>query len=301
MADVFRAQKVQYFHCELCDFKCCKIDKWKKHIETNKHKILTQADEKRYDCLCGKKYKHRQSLFKHKILCLNANEESIKSINEPLVEKNIKDSEVKEKEQNNLDTKELIIQLLKQNQELQKTLIEISKDKCNIINNTYENKTFNLSFFLNETCKDAVNISEFVDSITIQLTDLEETGRLGYVEGITRIINKHLNKLDKYKRPIHCSDLKREVLYIKNNNEWEKEEPEKPILKKAIKAVANKNIQQIMEWKNENVHCSDSDSNKNDLYLKILSNSMSGATSEEQTKNYEKIISNVVKKVGIDK
>jgi hypothetical protein len=299
MADVFRAQKGQNFYCELCDFKCCKIDKWKKHIDTNKHKILTQADEKRYDCICGKKYKHRQSLFKHKNLCLNADEETKKNINESLVENDIKDSEVKD--QNNLDTKELIIQLLKQNQELQKTLIEISKDKCNIINNTYENKTFNLNFFLNETCKDAVNISEFVDSITIQLTDLEETGRLGYVEGITRIINKHLNKLDKYKRPIHCSDLKREVLYIKNNNEWEKEEPEKPILKKAIKAVANKNIQQIMEWKNENINCSDSDSNKNDLYLKILSNSMSGSTSEEQTKNYEKIISNVVKKVGIDK
>jgi hypothetical protein len=130
---------------------------------------------------------------------------------------------------------------------------------------------------------------------------LETTGRRGYVEGVSRIINKNLKELDMFKRPIHCSDLKRETLYIKNDNEWKKENDDKPLLTKAIKQVANENIRQIGEWKKEHPDCTDSNSRQNDLYLQIVSNAMSGGTSEEQSKNYEKIISNIAKEVVIDK
>ena len=168
-------------------------------------------------------------------------------------------------------------------------------------NNISHNKTFNLQVFLNEQCKDALNINEFVEQIKIQLTDLETTGRLGYVEGVSRIINKNLNKLETNKRPIHCSDIKRETLYIKDDNEWVKDDNDKTILKMAVKEIANKNIKKISEWRTTYPDCIDSDSRKNDIYLKIVSNSMSGSTKEEQFTNLNKIISKVTKTVAIDK
>jgi len=127
---------------------------------------------------------------------------------------------------------------------------------------------------VNETCKNAMNITDFVSSIQLNLDDLEHTGRTGYVEGISNIVITNLNKLEQHLRPLHCSDLKREVLYIKDNNEWMKETQHKPILTKAIKTIANENIKQISQWKDNYPDCIKSDSKKNDLYLKIISNSM---------------------------
>ena len=158
-----------------------------------------------------------------------------------------------------------------------------------------------MQFFLNEQCKDALNISDFVDSIKLQLTDLETTGRLGYVEGVSKILIKNLNELDTYSRPIHCSDLKREVLYIKDNDQWTKESDDKPVLKNMIKQVANKNIKQIQAWKDNNPGCCNSDSKKNNQYLNIVMNSMSGGSNEEQTTNISQIMKNVAKVVTIDK
>ena len=154
---------------------------------------------------------------------------------------------------------------------------------------------------MNETCKDAMNISDFVSSIKLNLEDLEHTGRKGYVEGISNIFLKNLNNIEDHMRPIHCSDQKREILYIKDNDKWEKECDEKLILTKAIKNVAHQNIKQIQTWRNTNPDCTSSDSRKNDLYLKIVSNSMNGLTEEEGKKNINKIISNVAKEVVIDK
>jgi len=171
----------------------------------------------------------------------------------------------------------------------------------NISNSMNNNKTFNLNVFLNETCKDAMNISDFVSSIKLNLDDLEHTGRQGYVQGITNIVLKNLNNVEQHMRPLHCSDVKREILYIKDNNEWTKETEEKPILTKAIKTIANENIKQIKNWRNKNPDCITSESRKNDLYLKIVSNSMNGLTEEEGKKNINKIISNVAKEVVIDK
>jgi hypothetical protein len=204
------------------------------------------------------------------------------------------------------DKDALVLHLLKQNGMLQKSLIEMSKDKSITNNNNTthtnsHNKTFNLQFFLNETCKDALNITDFVSSIKLSLDDLENTGRQGYIEGVSNIILKNLNKLGHYDRPIHCADQKREVLYIKNDNQWFKEGEEKPLLTKAIKTIANENIKQIKTWRDKNPDCTASDSKKNNLYLKIVSNSMNGSTEAESDKNINKIISNVVKETIIPK
>ena len=201
-----------------------------------------------------------------------------------------------------ISDKELMMMLVKQNTELM-SVIKNGTHNTNNSNNTNHshNKTFNLQFFLNETCKNAMNIDEFVSSIKPQLVDLEATGRLGYVEGISKIISKNLNNLNAHDRPFHCSDQKREIIYIKDNDEWQKEEENKPILTKAIKIIANQNIRNISEWRKEYPGCTESDSKKNNLYLKIVSNSMSGSTKDEADKNISKIISNVAKQITIDK
>jgi hypothetical protein len=291
----------QNFNCDNCHFVCCKKGDWNRHISTVKHMRLTNPNNitskniKSYECNCGKSYKHKSSLSLHKKTCSDKKDLENKELSEPT-------------------EKELILLLLKDNKALQELVIEQSKNMMEICkngtnnttntnsNNNITNKTFNLQFFLNEECKDALNISEFVSSIKMDLDDLEKTGLLGYVEGISNIINKNLNDLDETRRPIHCSDVKREVLYIKNDDQWIKENgTNKPVLTKAIKQVAHENIRQISEWRKKHPDCTDPDSKKNDLYLNIVSNAMSGITSEEQLKNYEKIISNVAKEVTIDK
>jgi hypothetical protein len=146
-----------------------------------------------------------------------------------------------------------------------------------------------------------MNITDFVNSVKVDLDDLEHTGRQGYVKGITNIVVKNLNKLEEHYRPLHCSDAKREILYIKDNDEWIKETEDKPILTKAIKVIANENIKQIKNWQNKYPDCIGAESQKNNLYLKIVSNSMNGLTKEESDKNINKIISNLSKEVIIDK
>ena len=297
----FTSKLHQNFNCNYCDFVCCKKGDWNRHIGTVKHTRLTNHNNvtskniNSYECDCGKVYKHKSSLSLHKKTCSDKKELENKEISEPT-------------------EKELILLLLKDNKALQELVIEQSKNMMEICkngtnnttntnsNNNITNKTFNLQFFLNEECKDALNISEFVSSIKMDLDDLEKTGLLGYVEGISNIINKNLSDLDETRRPIHCSDVKREVLYIKNDDQWIKENgTNKPVLTKAIKQVAHENIRQISEWRKKHPDCTDPDSKKNDLYLNIVSNAMSGSTSEEQVKNYEKIITNVAKEVTIDK
>ena len=297
------------FVCEKCDYKCSKQSDYDKHILTLKHKmdyvddVLDDAKlAVQYYCECGKEYKHRQGLWKHKKKCQNSkiNEDQNENHNE-----NHNENTTTKNDQSNKDN--LIEYLIKENAEFKTLIMELIKKDNNIsnsnINSTVNshNKTFNLQFFLNEQCKDALNIGEFVDSIKLQLTDLENTGRTGYVEGISKILIKNLNELDVIKRPIHCSDLKREVLYIKDNDKWSKEDEDKQVIKKAIKDVANKNIRQIPEWTNLNPDCKQSDSKKNNQYLNIVMNAMSGGSNEEQNSNIEKIIKNITKSVIIEK
>jgi hypothetical protein len=306
MTTILGPKSSKKYECKSCNYDTSRQSQMDRHILTLKHiettKILQNdynpchniEENCKYQCkVCDKKYKHHSSLWKHNKVCFIKKDASIIEI---MTDQN----ETKE-----VTDKELIMMLLKQNAQLIEQNAEMSKNISNISNNNNttnsHNKTFNLQFFLNEECKDALNIAEFVSSIKVQLEDLETTGRLGYVEGVSRIINKNLNDLDQTKRPIHCSDAKREVLYIKNDDQWVKENETKPLLTKAIKQIANENIKQIGEWRKKYPDCTDSDSRKNDLYLNIVSNAMSGTTVEEQTTNYEKIISKVAKEVVIEK
>jgi hypothetical protein len=163
------------------------------------------------------------------------------------------------------------------------------------------NKTFNLQVFLNETCKNAINISDFIDQLQVSISDLEETGRLGFAEGISKIFINNLKQMDIPDRPLHCSDVKRETIYIKDNNEWTKDSDDNPMLINAIKHVSNKNMKKINEWKKINPEHIDSSSKANDKYLKIICESMPGSTKEESDKNYKKIVKKIVKETVIDK
>ena len=288
------------FSCSLCDFHTSKKSHYNEHLSTLKHKNQLVGDVQltnpasfrppgKFCCSkCCKQYQSRNGLWKHQKKCIeDSGGENSADIKQSL-----------------LSDKELMMMLVKQNTQLMEVLKNGTHNNThsnNTNNNHSHNKTFNLQFFLNETCKDAMNIGDFVSSIKPQLEDLEATGRLGYVEGISNIILNNLKTLQIHDRPIHCSDQKREVIYIKDNDEWTKEDDDKPILTKAIKVIANENIKNIKEWRNEYPDCTSADSKKNNLYLKIVSNSMSGTSAEESSKNINKIISNVAKQVVIDK
>jgi hypothetical protein len=295
----------QNYFCESCDYATSKKSSFDKHLLTSKHAIINQkiqdATKKQpevaqdsYKCSCDKVFKYHSGLWRHKKICFNT--------------KQTDNASATETKSSDTSDKEIIKLLIQENSEFKNLILElVKKDNMNITNNANNNtnnshnKTFNLQFFLNEECKDALNISEFVSSIKVELEDLEATGRLGYVEGVSRIMNKNLKELDINKRPIHCSDLKREVLYIKNDDQWTKEDDTKPILKKAIKQVAFENIKKIGEWRNKYPGCMDSESRKNDLYLKIVGNAMSGLTTEEQLSNIDKIVSRVAKEAVINR
>ena len=195
--------------------------------------------------------------------------------------------------------------LFKQNNELQQCLIEMSKQTTSNINNNANNsynnnKTFNLQVFLNETCKDAMNIKDFVDSVQLELSDLEKVGKSGYIEGISSIIIKNLNALEMEKRPIHCTDNKREVIYIKDEDKWEKEEDNKPKLKELIKAIAHKNICMFKKFREKYPDCDRGESKKSSVFNTIVYESMGGKGDDEAFKD-NKIIHKISKHVGIDK
>jgi hypothetical protein len=302
------SQKVaQVFHCNLCDYTSSKKNDYNKHLSTDKHKNR-ENDSKmvgndsdlsskvaHYECLCGNKYKYDSGYYRHKKKC-------DKYLNQ---ENNMSEAEVALKYQEKLDhLTNVVLNVVNQNNELTKKIVELSSKttmtNCNNTNNSH-NKTFNLQIFLNEECKDALNIKDFIESIQVQISDLENTGKNGYVEGISKIFINNLEQLNTHSRPIHCSDSKREILYIKNDNQWTKDDEQKTNLSKAIKEVANKNIKQISEWQKLNPEYNDPDSKQNDKYMKIVLNSMSGSTVEEQKSNINKIIKNVAKEVVIEK
>jgi hypothetical protein len=282
------------FCCISCDFKSSKYSNYQRHLMTRRHQNhLNGTDTRKFNCdNCGKAYKHSATLYSHKKQCIKK-EESVNIILE-LVKQNS-------------EFKDLIIEQNKQLVEQNKQIIELSKEKSfsntihNTTNNNNNNNQFNLNFFLNETCKDAMNINDFVEQLPIYLSDLEDTARLGFAEGLSRIFIRGLKQLDVNQRPIHCSDAKRETLYIKDNDKWEKDDCNKSKLETVVRKVGTKNIRMIPEWKKAHPNCTDYDSNKNDLYLKIVGNSMCGGTVEETENNYSKIKKNIIKHVIIQK
>jgi len=287
----FKQNLSKKYCCENCDYYTERKSNLINHLGSAKHQNMLignnfkqKLSKKTYICdNCKNEYKTSSGLWKHKNNC---------KINE--------NTEIQ-------ITTDLVIKLIEQNKELQQTLIEQNKTMMGLAEkagnniNFNNNKTFNLNVFLNETCKDAINLTDFVNQIQVSIKDLEETGTLGYAEGISKVFIKNLNDIDYNMRPIHCSDSKRETLYIKDDNQWTKDDEQKTTITKAIKQVAHKNIKQISEWQKLNPEYSDPDSKQNDKYMKIVLNSMSGSTEQEQKNNINKIISKVAKEVTINK
>jgi len=309
--DAFAPKSANFFECSTCNYKCCKKSDITRHLTTQKHARLTMADtwltvsaqnaqnaQKSFECVCGNLYKHRQSLFKHEKVCKELN---------------------KQPNDNNISTAEIlniIKTLIKDNQDFTKELVNsvVSNQsdtikeitKCGITNttnnvnnnsnNNSNNKTFNLQVFLNETCKNAMNLTDFIDSIKLQLSDLIKIGEIGYVEGISNIITSNLQSLDITQRPIHCTDKKRETVYVKDEDKWEKDDDNNNKIRKLIKKVAYKNENLLPQYKQKHPGCNYSESKYADQYSKIVIEAMSGDKEKD-----DKIIKNISKAITINK
>uniref|UniRef100_A0A6C0DNH8 C2H2-type domain-containing protein n=1 Tax=viral metagenome TaxID=1070528 RepID=A0A6C0DNH8_9ZZZZ len=315
-------KKRKNYNCDICAFVSSNKFDYDRHILTRKH--INNANSNHFEpknakkrnlflqhvcSQCNKKYNSKSGLWSHKKKCTIVDQEN-------------------PDESTNTFTPELFIEILKENKEIQNVLIEQNKqlqnkllEKDNVLieqnnkiielaskqvsnitnNNTTNNTQFNLQFFLNETCKNAMNITDFVNSLQVQIADIEKTGKLGYVEGISGILLRGLRELDYTMRPIHCTDLKRETVYVKDENSWEKDDDEKAKLKLAIQRVARKNMRTLPKWQEENPDFRILDTKENDDYLKIALNSMGGQTDTEHEKYVDKIMRNVIKEVVIEK
>ena len=310
-ANYFPPKRAEKKYCKYCDYICFKNSDMERHNLTLKHQNAKNANSNAnfgvaekieifYSCdFCEKKFKHASSLSRHKKKCENM--KKIYENNNLSTDNSFLQEETDKNSLNYSNDHELVLYLLKQNKQLQEQIIDLCKNgttnQYNSINS--HNKTFNLQFFLNETCKDAMNLTDFVNSIQLQLTDLENVGKNGFVSGISNIIIQNLKQLDVTQRPVHCSDQKRETMYVKEENQWfndSKEMPENQKLKKVIKQIAHKNICLISDWKSKYPDCIYSDSRKSDQYNHIIYESMS-----QNDKNDEKIIKKIAKEVIIDK
>jgi len=293
MSDIFTSKYAEKTTCISCDFKCSKQSDWNRHILTRKHlnrtksNILEQNLHK-FTCKnCNKHYNARNSLWYHEKKCIKS---------DPLPKKEKTEDEIK-------ILTNLILEVVKSNADLQKQMLEVCKNSTTMnnshnTNNSY-NKTFNLQVFLNEKCKDAMNLMEFVDSMTLELSDLEDVGKLGYVEGISNIVIRKLNELDIYRRPIHCSDAKREIMYVKDDNVWEKENSTYDRLRKAVKSVTYKNSAMLVPWSQKYPACMNNQHQLNDVYVKLMGQAMGGKESFLDSEN--KIMKKIAKAVLIDK
>ena len=317
---LFAPKKAPEFVCVYCDFKCCKKYDYDRHISTLKHAHRVNGNENgkndnnnalfytKYIChVCNTHYKHASGLSRHKKKCsiikhTQPTDETITPVTYP---DDIQQSDlIFQLISQNKDFKELLIQQSNQLLEQNKTIIELSKNNQvnnNTFNNNSHNKTFNLQVFLNETCKDAMNIKDFIQSLELNLTDLEKVGELGYAEGISRMFIKGLNNLEITKRPIHCSDVKREIMHIKHEDKWEKDNANQDKLKNIIKQLTHKNIMMLDDWKKANPGCTEYNSKKYDHYLKLTMESMGPCDDAEEKRDFNKIIRRIAESTAIDK
>jgi len=293
------------FLCEKCDYNTSRSSQYERHLLTQKH-LRIQMDSQEpsiHKCNCGNSYKYRQGLVKHKKKC------SQKQLENSIVPADLKNTDViLELIKQNQEFKTMLIEQQQQNNENQNKLInkvvELSREPVVINNNNNGNITqnnnqkFNLQFFLNDTCKDAITMKQFIDNIQISFEDLENVGKNGYVKGISDIVLQKLKTLDITKRPIHCTDLKREVIYLKEEDAWNKDDKENSKLKNAIKTVENKNWKKIPEWQNENPQVMVLDSPQYIMREKILRNVCGN---ENPEKLREKVIKVIAKDTIVEK
>ena len=299
-----KSQKVaKKFVCEKCDYSSNKESDYNKHLLTRKHQMVYNGIQKSREksqtniCSCGKVYKHISGLYRHKKTCtFEQNNEEIEEFekNEKIekIEK-IEISEKKEKveETDKNDYKEMFMAMMEKNNELQSALLEVIPKIGDTTTNSHNTNNFNINVFLNEKCKDAINIMDFVRSLQLQLKDLENMGKLGFVEGTSKIFIDGLKELDLHKRPIHCSNSQQEILYVKDNDMWGQESESKDKMKMAIDEINKANMKQIPKWITENpTYAGDEE------YMKIISNIMKADIEEDKNK----IINNVAKETLID-
>jgi len=314
---IFSQKIPKKFYCDKCDYKCISKGDFNKHLQSKKHNTINTThiqhkNSQQHKCLCGKEYEYRASLFNHKKKCIILPIYSTEEQPPSQDDEQIPTSIILELIKQNQEFKQLLVEQNKQlyekheeNMGLQKQLLDVVKDGKTINNNNImsnsHNKTFNLHVFLNETCKDAMNIKDFIQSLELTLTDLEKVGELGYAEGISRLFIKGLNSLDVTKRPIHCSDVKREIMHIKHEDKWEKDNANQDKLKNIIKQLTHKNIMMLDDWKKANPGCTAYDSRKYDHYLKLTMESMGPTDEDTEKRDFNKIIRRVAESTTIDK
>ena len=289
------------FYCEKCEFICYKKSNYTKHLLTRKHvndnKINESDAEKCHVCdVCNKQFKDRSGLWRHKKKTCTAQTQPGTEVSMPVAPQ--------------IDAS-LIIELLKENKELREMMIEqnkhvidLAKNTGNTTNNTINNTTnnkFNLNVYLNETCKDAINLNDFIQSIKLTVNDFIKTGEVGYVRGISDIMLERMRDMEPHVRPIHCTDLKREIVYVKDSNIWAKEDENKTHLRKAVRIVANKNKAQVHPWIAENPRYDILDTPECDKFFEYSKASLGGYGKEEDEKFDKKIINNILKETVIDK
>lgn len=280
------------FYCEKCDYSCLRSGDFKKHINSKKHKSqnTTELQQKiLYECECGRTYNHRASLFNHKKKC------SYVAVTEDETQQLTK-----------LDPN-MVRELIEKNTELQQQLVELSGKfdtmvvNNNITKNITKNNTnnFNINVFLNEQCRDAINFTDFVDRIEVSHDDLENNANMGFVNGISKIFVDNLKQLTLHERPIHCTDVKRETMYIKDDDQWQKE---KTIIQEkiqdAIKEVSRKSLCSLLEWKEGNPEYDDLDSEFANKCVVIQKESLPGTNKE---KLYPRVTHNIAKESIIEK
>ena len=300
------------FYCDNCHYNTSKKSSYINHtlsakhqksikvniLETNGNQIMPKLCSTKYSCEnCNKEFKNRSGLWKHKQKCKTKTNNDVKCVE--------------------LNEKDLILMLINDNKELRNLLLEQTKEKdefknmmlkviengtnnnSNNIHTNSHNKAFNLNFFLNETCKDAMNITDFVESIKLQLTDLEKVGELGYVEGLSNIIARNLKELDITQRPVHCTDKKRETMYVKDENIWEKDEERKK-MHKLVKKITDKNIKLLPEYRELHPDYINASSLRSDQYNQIFLQALGGSGDNDYEKE-EKIIQKVSREVLVEK
>jgi len=298
------------FTCNQCNYNTTRKSQYERHLTTLKHNMIVNDSTERtkpkgsnFTCVCGKTYKYDSGFYRHKKNCTfeentTCNKTTLESMNSTLVIELLK--------QNN-EFKNLMIEQNRQNKELHEMVIDLAKKSGNTTttnnNNTVNNTTnkFNLNVFLNETCKDAINLNDFIQSIELNPDDFIRTGEIGYVRGISDIMVERIRDMDPHTRPIHCTDLKRETVYVKDSDKWSKEDENKTHLRKAVKIVAGKNQAQVHTWIKQNPNYEILDTPECDKYFEYTKVSLGGCGKEEDTKFENKIMNNVLKETVIDK
>jgi hypothetical protein len=320
-------KNAEKYTCEFCDFITSNKFDYSRHIMTNKHalRVLSMDHDVNSDTpekkthyhicsTCNTSYKDPSGLWRHKKKCTsptppqtpNQSEQQPKSSSE-----DIQTNLILELVKQNQEFKDLLIQQSTQMMEQNKTMIEVAKNSQinnnnntinnNISNSNNNNKTFNLQFFLNETCKDAMNMKDFIKSLELSLPELEKMGEVGFAEGMSRVFVNRLNNLDITKRPIHCSDVKREIIHIKDDNKWERDNANLDRLRKIIKQLTHKNILKVDDWKKANPGCTEYNSRKNDQYLRINMEAIGPVDETDEKRDFGKIIRRVAEHTAIDK